>query len=123
MATSLANSKLCDAAQVLAIHHDRISHTLLNQLNQPATHLNSSRVSVDLPLPVAPTNATVLPPGTLNETCASNNRIRVGALAKKLIKCAPRPTLTTTLLFALSLMNDVSCSCHNMTFYSRSGPT
>jgi hypothetical protein len=35
------------------------------------THLNSRRVTVDLPLPVAPTNATVLPPGTLNEICTA----------------------------------------------------
>jgi len=32
-----------------------------------APHLNSRRVTVDLPLPVAPTNATVLPPGTLKD--------------------------------------------------------
>lgn len=36
---------------------------------QLGTRLKSRRRIVDLPLPVAPTRATVVPPGTLNDTC------------------------------------------------------
>lgn len=55
--------------QTLVTLQPNLSITLCNHAHTQS-HLNSRRVSVDLPLPVAPTKATVLLGGTWNDTCS-----------------------------------------------------